>query len=132
MLLSLRVRKVGALIGVQRETETTFQGTEVVAKNVRVLDSKHPVSTGRSTKVTDALLLDRLSPSRACANVPDGPHCSLTRRQHHHLQTWTQPGSDKSGRNSTVFSGIITHLVVHSGSLNASREAEGERGSGLA
>ncbi len=38
MLLSLRVCEVGAFVGVQRETETTFQGAKVVAQDVGVLD----------------------------------------------------------------------------------------------
>ncbi len=37
VLLPLCVRKVGAFVGVKCQAETTFQGTEVVAEDVRVL-----------------------------------------------------------------------------------------------
>lgn len=37
MLLSLRVCEVGPFVGVQRETETTFQGAKMVAQDVRIL-----------------------------------------------------------------------------------------------
>jgi hypothetical protein len=37
MLFTLRVREVGALIRVERKAETTFQGAQVVAEDIRVL-----------------------------------------------------------------------------------------------
>ena len=37
MLLSLGVREVGAFVGVEGETETTFESTQVISEDVRVL-----------------------------------------------------------------------------------------------
>ena len=40
MLLPLRVREVRALVGVESKTETTFEGTEMVTEDIRVLNKR--------------------------------------------------------------------------------------------
>lgn len=37
MLFALRVREVGAFVGVQRETETAFKGAKMIAQDIRIL-----------------------------------------------------------------------------------------------
>ncbi len=37
MLLALRMGKVGALVRVKRQAQAAFEGTQVIAKNIRIL-----------------------------------------------------------------------------------------------
>jgi hypothetical protein len=115
VLFTLRVGKVRAFIGVKCQAETTFQRTQMVSKNVRVLDDVSIPSICQWYVVFaygNVPWQGQSSLMQAFVGVLAYPHCFLKLQQHHRLQIWSQHDSMQASQENRLNRLVLVYLII--------------------